>query len=732
MNLTLQNPSGHTGERLRTAAFSPTPTRPSPTTALPGEGYERRRPTSENYFMVETALRIPPNVSGIHLSNSSYVFSYNVFQTYQLRPWYAYLPTLYGESEVKTTMFPPAGTSNDPIGPDDTSPSNDQTGPIVVAEPCSLVQTLVYYMSLPYLNVGTVYQSCFGFMYYLLIDFKSVCYKALYRTKCFKRHTFVVTLAPYMLGLYQVTFTGHNVCKYLVFCNNRIHPLQIRIFNSHALLQLSYTIITPTVISVTSRLCPELYSVAPSVYVILTTWLIPRRVSPLRDYYSSHYMFSVCFCLLSYSSISMTYEAKGHVSLLRCTSALEHAKSHPYATTNDLYTTRTSAVLQQVGPSFHGRGNALEDSMLPPVFYVIMIRTLSIMMQMRTANFILIMLTVSLLFELLRHAKYQLHSYTILTELSLTCLFPKECHTLKYMSGNPYMLLAALTTISEMYHVADKQYNCHAQSFDPSYILSLFEYLLTKFLPVKIKCTTLAMIHNEYKPRTYSQIDVVIRSDDFKALSREKSHSFQLDHRFQYRPISQSRTDAILTCRWNLVRSLDAITWSPIDAIFCLILLVILLCFIYNAARNEVDLIVIPYVRRKPHSHHIYAYSSHPYLLSKNIEDPTKKLKPDAPQTSRRRIQCSNAAADMTIPSCMCKVNIPPVRPDGTDVCKMTCISCQCRCEEKAPPNFWNTIPLVGMVILSGPTLRYVCLLCFIVIRLLENVYMYTRWIETT
>ena len=736
MNIALQYSSVHSGVRLRTAAFSSPRTSPSPVMALRREGRERRRPTPVVYLIVETAHHIPLNVSGIHLFNPFYVFSCNVFQTYQLRPWYAYLCTLYGDFEAKMTTLPTAGSSDDPVGPTDTSPASDQPRQFVVAEPCSTVQIPVYYMSLSSLNVGTVYKSCLAYMYYLLTDFGSVCYRASDRTKCIKRHNFVVTSVPHMLGLYHVILTGHNTCRYLAFCNNRIHTLERGIFNSYftfngrnadryialcnywmytverrisnslTLSHLSYTITSPTVLRVTSRLCPELYSLASSVCVTLLVWRIPKLVPPASVYNLLHYMFSVCIGLLCFSSTSVIYEAIGHVSLLRRTSALEHVTSHPYATTDNVYATRTSAVLQQVGPSFHRHGIALEDPMLPSISYIVLLRTLSMMVQMRIVDSSHIMMTVSLLLELLRHAKYHHRYYAILIELSLSRLLFEGRHTLKYMRINRYMLLSALTTISETYHIAAKQYKCHIQPPDLSYV--------------------------EYKSRTYSQVNVVTCNDDFTVSSGKRPHPSYLEVLLTCRPIPRVRTDEIITCRWKLLRSSVVITSSFIDASSCLILIFVLLFFIYNAERNEADLIVTPYVCRKPHSRHIYAYSSHPYLPSKYIEDPTKKSKLDAPQTSLRRILYSDAAADMSIPNCMCKVNIPPVRPDGTDVYKMTCFSCQCQCEGKASPNLMYSSLTIGMVILSGLTLRYVFLLCFIVISLLENVYIYTRWIETT
>ena len=325
---------------------------------------------------------------------------------------------------------------------------------------------------------------------------------------------------------------------------------------------------------------------------------------------------------------------------------------------------------------------------------------------MRIVDSRCIMTTVSLLFNLRRRAKCHHRYYAILTVLILSRLLSEGRYALKYMRFNRFMLMSASTTISESYLFTAKQYKCYIQPSDLS--------------------------NGEYKFRTYSQVNAVTCNDDLVVSNRKRPNPPYLEILLTCWPVSRGRTVEIISYRRKLLCSLVVITSSFIEAISCLVIIYVLLYFIYNTERNEAVLLATPYVCRKPHSRHIYAYSNQPYLPSNYIEDPTKKSKLDAPQTSPCRILHSDAAADMSIPNCMCKVNIPPVRPDGTDAPKTTCFCYQCQCEGKVSLNFMYSSLTIGMVILFGLTLMYVFLLCFIVISLLENVYIYTRWIETT
>ena len=731
MNFALQFSSIHLGVRFRMAAYSSPQTSPPPAMAPRRKGCERRRPTPFVYLIVETAHHIPPNVPGVHPLKPFYVYFCNVFQTYQLRPWYAFLCTRIGDSEADMTTLPTVGPSDDPVGLTDTPSDSDQTRQSMVAEPCSTVQILVFYMSLSSLYIGTVYKSCTAYIYYLLTEVGFAWFRATDHTKCIIRHKFVVTSVPFMLGLFHVILTGLNTCRDIAFCNNRIHTLERGIFNiystfdgrnadrynalcsywmyiverrisnSLALSYLRYTITISTVLRVTPKWYPELYSLVSSAYVSLPIWSTLRLLTSASGYNLPQYMFSVCICLLCFSDTSVMYEAIGHVSLLRHKSALEHVISHPYATTDIVHATRTSAVLRQVGPSFLRHGTALVYPMLPFDSYIVILRTLCKMVQMRTIDYRYIMTSISLLFRLRRHAKCYHRYYSILTVLFLLHLLFEGRQNLEYMRINRYMLLSAFTTISVSYHFTANQYKYYIQPSD--------------------------LTNGQSDFRTYSQVNAVICNDDFAVSSRKRPYPSYLEILLTCWPTTWGMTVEIISCRRKLLCSLVVIASPFIDVASCLVLISVLLYFIYNTERNEAALLVTPYVYRKPHSRHIYVYSCHPYLPSKYIEDPTKKSKLDAPQTSPRRILYSDAVADMPIPNCMCKVNIPPVRPDGTDVYKTSCFCCKGHCEGKASPNLMFFSLTIDMVILSGLTLMYVFLLCFTVISLLDNFLIYTK-----
>ena len=155
-----------------------------------------------------------------------------------------------------------------------------------------------------------------------------------------------------------------------------------------------------------------------------------------------------------------------------------------------------------------------------------------------------------------------------------------------------------------------------------------------------------------------------------------------------------------------------------------------LLYFIYHDTRHGGVLLDYLCQPRVQHSHISIIHRSRLYLHSER-NDPTTNHKDNAPQSTRRRISRPNAIAVIAIPNYVCKVDISRVRPEAhiTTACLPRNFSVY---EEKASIKSHKSKTHWCILLPTGPYVWYVYLLCYCVYELLEYLYIYNTWKETT